>query len=1839
MNLISICAGVLLTAGTAFGQTDLQVTANPINVSLNQGQSASYSLDLDVGAGSNAAHYSVIAVPDLAAPRFAHGAAPAIGDLSTVVRGEVDWDREHAADRLIVCFDDRGTVRDGARFVASDRTIAVRDGFHALHQGEARGRIGLANADIVEFPAGTDLRAVAAKYLALPGVTHVEPDYIVSIGDFPDDPYMPFGASSLGAPDDQRLWGLNTAATDGVSVRTDVRFDYDIDAREAWSITKGSDSVVVAVIDTGIDYNHPDLVDNMWINTGEIAGNGIDDDGNGYVDDVYGYDFINNDADPMDDHYHGTHCAGTVGAVGDNQQDVVGVAWNVKLMAMKFLGSGGSGPISAAAQCLEYAVANGAHLSNNSWGGGGFSQAMFTALQNADSAGHLFVAAAGNSSANTDNGTYLPQGYDVPNVVSVGSLQPAGGLSGFSNYGPASVDIAAPGSNVWSTNIGGGLRQLNGTSMATPHVAGVAALLKSVRPDATIEDLKSWIYGGATDKLELGAVIGNGRLNAWGALNEALTPWFSSDNREGIISSSDGTVTVDINLGTFKVAAGTYTGNLEILDLSYDTAATRVTTVPFSYTVNYVPAVPVAYDQSLLTGDNGTTLVTLQGEDPNPGDVVQFIITSLPANATLSDAGTGATISLVPFALSGDGVDFTPTLNGVDFTDTFTFVANDGTQDSATATVTIDVISAAVPPLNVQAGPAGTNRARVTWNPAPGATGYNVQYAEDEDGPFFISNSTPITGTEGFVTTPWEGDWWFRVSSVRDVVESDYSSPVEATLTDPYDNPVTATAGPDYIDITYKNGGSYSEGYLQRSTDKYGGWEFYGDICGGGGGQGGISVRDCNVTPGQTYYYRSVWYDLWDGFYYAYSAPAGATVGGPPLQQPQNPEIDFAGNRVLNMVWDSRQGVYGYAIYRATSFNGQYELVGIEQDSEYLDEDLVNYRTYFYQVAEIDSSNNAGPLSTKFWGTPYDANQAPPRPANAFFDEVVDDAITVEWDAIGSVQEYRVYRSVNGGAATLFATLGNGGYPFSITLEDDTVSMGNTYCYEIAAVSFSGLEGLRTTLCATAPDPGQTPAAPTGLFFDEITTNEATIEWDSVLGVQGYRVYRSDDGGTTYNTIAYVSSLNFPSYYDATLSPATSYCYYVTSVSYAQVESAASSIICGTTGGTPVNLPPIAVSDQYTVESGSTTVLNVLANDSDPEGDSLEIDEVTIEQGQGTVLLTDQNTTVTFIAPVGFVGETELEYTIIDEGNNDATAIILLQVVTPPNTEPTVTDDFATAFVNSFVEIDVLANDSDEDPGDVVSIESITQPSFGVAEIANGLVRYMPNTGFIGRDTMTYVGTDGTDSEVGNITIDVVSSLTMEWGTVTADGSFANVDTLNQYQDMVIVCVVERVNNTNPVVVRVNPVDSSSFEVRLQNPGDRDAVVADRVHYLVSEAGVFNESGVKFEAVKYTSTVTNRKNSWTGETRSYGQAYTSPVVIGQVMTSNDTGWSAFWSSANSQSSPPTASQFRTGKHVGEDSDTTRADETVAYFVFESGSGTIAGTPFEAILGADNVTGNPRTYAFGQTFAAAPIVVASQSAMDGGDGGFAVLPSAPGTSSGTFEVDEDQIRDSERNHTSEQVAYVAFGGAGSTAYTVGTAGVTGADPRDDVLAVDADFAASAVTADLGRTPAAKIDLGGSPLRVVSNRPVTVDLGGVALPSGNVSVELTADVPAGTALSVTLDGQKGTLARTTIRGNANGVQTYTLDLGASRARRFADSVTLTKLGAGNATIARISVLSGNVNAPALALTDGEPAPAVIIGVAPSLADFMENFALGNAEADLNADGAIDVVDIVELFEAIR
>ncbi|MBT3982162.1 MAG: S8 family serine peptidase [Bacteriovoracaceae bacterium] len=341
-----------------------------------------------------------------------------------------------------------------------------------------------------------------------PSILLVEPNYI----------YRSFTAAD---PAYRNMWGLKNTGRNTGSWFGGTK-GMDINAEKAWTLSKGSDNVVIAIIDTGLDYKHPDLARNVWVNSAEASGTaGVDDDGNGLIDDIHGYDFINDDGDPDDDQGHGTHCAGVIGAIHDNGIGGKGVMDRVKIMPLKFLSSAGFGTLEAAIKAVDYATKMGATLTSNSWGGGEKSDLLFESIKRAQAADILFIAASGNAKNDNDKWGTFPASYKLDNIITVAAYDGYGKRAGFSNYGKTSVHVSAPGVKILSTFKGGRYKKLSGTSMATPHVSGAIGLLLSLYPHLTAAQVKKRVIATSKEVVKLKDVSeSGGRMDAYRLLTD-----------------------------------------------------------------------------------------------------------------------------------------------------------------------------------------------------------------------------------------------------------------------------------------------------------------------------------------------------------------------------------------------------------------------------------------------------------------------------------------------------------------------------------------------------------------------------------------------------------------------------------------------------------------------------------------------------------------------------------------------------------------------------------------------------------------------------------------------------------------------------------------------------------------------------------------------------------------------------------------------------------------------------------------------------------------------------------------------------------------------------------------------------------------------------------------------------------------------------------------------------------------------------------------------------------------------------------------------------------------------
>jgi len=495
---------------------------------------------------------------------------------------------------------------------------------------------------LVSFPENFD-HAEFEKMLARvsaeigEGAT-VEPDFLVYSSTEPNDPSFQNGSQ----------WSLNNFGQSGGTAGA------DISATDAWEIRNDASSVVVGVVDTGIRTTHQDLVDNLWVNSGEIAGNGQDDDGNGVIDDVHGFNAIDDNGDPTDFDGHGTHVSGTVGAQGNNDTGVSGVSWNVQLMGLRFLGAQG-GFTSDAIEAIDYGRVAGVDILNNSWGGGGFSTALFNAIQRAEDADILFVVAAGNDSSNNDTNPAYPASYTLDSVVSVASSTRTDALSSFSNFGSNSVDLAAPGSSILSSFVTSNTSYatLSGTSMASPHVAGAAALLRAEFPSESFAEIKARLL----DTVDIipafsGTSLTGGRLNLLGALQNEAVP------NPGSLSFELASLNVVETAGNVAIIINRNVGSSGAVSVNYQTQNQSASAGADFTTTNGT--------LTWADGDSTERIINVPIIDDNASEGVEDFtvnLTSPSGGATLGNGNT-ITISILD--------DEAAVLDGLQFEDTVT---------------------------------------------------------------------------------------------------------------------------------------------------------------------------------------------------------------------------------------------------------------------------------------------------------------------------------------------------------------------------------------------------------------------------------------------------------------------------------------------------------------------------------------------------------------------------------------------------------------------------------------------------------------------------------------------------------------------------------------------------------------------------------------------------------------------------------------------------------------------------------------------------------------------------------------------------------------------------------------------------------------------------------------------------------------------------------------------------------------------------------------------------------------------------------------------------------------
>jgi subtilisin family serine protease len=395
--------------------------------------------------------------------------------------------------------------------VSQEAIELINARFHDRVEDRIESEPGLESIDDLD---NADAAAIVAEYSRLPEVEYAEPNFEIEM-DSLDGPLVPVLPHD---PQFNSQWALANSGQRG------GKEGADISATLAWATTTGSDKVVVAVLDSGVDYTHEDLASNMWVRPAGLAP--YRDNELGIVDDQNGFNAVDNASDPMDENGHGTHCAGIIGAEGENNLGIAGVNWKVQIMPLKFMNAGGFGSTKDAIEAINYVIERkkagvNVRIISASWGSTQKSRALEEVIRKAYENDILFVAAAGNSSVNNDRSPHYPSSYNVPNVISVAALDRHDALASFSNYGAKSVAVAAPGVDILSTWLGNAYEEKSGTSMATPVVSGIAALVLSEHPRMSVDDLRKRLLAASDPIVALkGKTVTGGRINAAKALED-----------------------------------------------------------------------------------------------------------------------------------------------------------------------------------------------------------------------------------------------------------------------------------------------------------------------------------------------------------------------------------------------------------------------------------------------------------------------------------------------------------------------------------------------------------------------------------------------------------------------------------------------------------------------------------------------------------------------------------------------------------------------------------------------------------------------------------------------------------------------------------------------------------------------------------------------------------------------------------------------------------------------------------------------------------------------------------------------------------------------------------------------------------------------------------------------------------------------------------------------------------------------------------------------------------------------------------------------------------------------
>jgi subtilisin family serine protease/fibronectin type 3 domain-containing protein len=938
--------------------------------------------------------------------------------------------------------------------------------------------------------------AVLRRLEADPRVRYAEPNLVWTADVVPND-------ASFG-----QLWGLhNTGQTVNGNGGT---ADADIDAPEAWDVATGGSSVV-GVIDTGVDFSHPDLGGSptssqvMWRNPGETGSgkesNGVDDDGNGYVDDWRGWDFVEDDNNPFDDHGHGTHVAGTIAGVGNDGRGVAGVNWSARIMPLKFLDWFGSGTTDDAISAILYAASKGAHVTNNSWGGGEHSQALYDAIAQADAAGSLFVAAAGNEGANNDSVQNYPSNYDMPNVIAVAASDQNDGLASFSNHGATTVDLGAPGTNVYSTVPGGGYDWWDGTSMATPHVAGVAALAKSRFPGASDVGLKVLLLGSVDPKPAFaGSTTSGGRLNANSVVRCGSAPKVWIDAPQPGFTASLGEVVTIKAIGTSCAdAAGasvsaTVNGTLIALTARGDGL----------YTGTYTPATPGSVTigvSATVGGATDTRSVSGTAEENYRYEDAPYSWIDATAGGTRLSLGDNAAASVpLPFSFSFYKESFSSLK-----------ISSNGYVVFGVSKATTH-INAEVPETTVPNGYVAP-----FWDdfdPTQGGALWHRTVGSSPNRKFVVA----WVGVAGF----FEGNATFQV-----VLEE----------------------GTNDIVFQYQD------------VDFDAPWSAYG-------ASATVGVENLSGTVGRKFLFEQPLLQPYERAkalrFSMASTPAPAPDTTPPNAPAGLAATAGDGQVVLDWTDNVEPDLAGYRVYRRNP-DGTWSFISTAPTSAYMQTGLTNGTSYTYRVTALDATGNESVPSLEASATPVDRT-APAAPS-ALMATPGDGHVALDWpdNAEADLDGYRVYRRNADGSWSSLATVTASAYL------NTGLANGTAYTYRVAAYDTSENESTPSVEASATPLDATRPGAPTGLAATA-GDGQVALDWadNTEADLDEYGVYRRNTDGS-WTELATVTE---SAYTHTGLTNGTTYTYHVTARDGAGNESGPSAEAPATPTAAPTPPPP-----------------------------------------------------------------------------------------------------------------------------------------------------------------------------------------------------------------------------------------------------------------------------------------------------------------------------------------------------------------------------------------------------------------------------------------------------------------------------------------------------------------------------------------------------------------------------------------------------------------------------------------------------------------------------------------